>query len=172
MRQHHDGPRHAQLTGREDWRSAAACRSADPDLFFPVSDPGASLAQAAEAKAICAGCPVHRQCLAFALRTGQIHGIWGGLTERERHVSAPNVTEAAACHERTEPTMTDGRPESIDHDELSAHNWRVSRLRGLGVPGALAEIYADPLDFHQIARLARRGCTPLLAIRIVTPRDD
>jgi hypothetical protein len=63
--------------------------------------------------------------------------------------------------------VTADRHESIDHGELSAHRWRVSRLRGLGVPGALAEIYADRLDFHQIERLVRRGCPPLLAIRIV-----
>jgi WhiB family transcriptional regulator, redox-sensing transcriptional regulator len=67
-----------------DWRSAAACRSADPELFFPVSAFGQALEQAAQAKAICARCPVRRQCLAFALRTRQAHGIWGGLTEEER----------------------------------------------------------------------------------------
>jgi len=85
-------PRHASaaapLTGPEDWRSAAACRSADPELFFPISDSGPSLVQAAQAKAICGACPVRRQCLAFALRTRQVHGIWGGLTERERHIPA------------------------------------------------------------------------------------
>jgi len=47
------------------------------------------------------------------------------------------------------------------------HNWRASRLRGLGVPGTLAEIYADRLEWHQVARLVQRGCPPLLAIRIV-----
>jgi WhiB family redox-sensing transcriptional regulator len=67
-----------------DWQSAAACRSADPELFFPVSAFGLALKQVAEAKAICARCPVRRQCLAFALRTRQAHGIWGGLTEEER----------------------------------------------------------------------------------------
>jgi WhiB family transcriptional regulator, redox-sensing transcriptional regulator len=66
------------------WRSAAACRSADPDLFFPISDSGPALEQAAEAKAICATCRVRPECLAFALRTGQLHGIWGGATEGER----------------------------------------------------------------------------------------
>jgi hypothetical protein len=31
----------------------------------------------------------------------------------------------------------------------------------------LAEIYADRIDWHQIARLVRRGCPPALALRIV-----
>jgi hypothetical protein len=30
---------------RDDWRSDAACLSADPDLFFPVSSSGPSLEQ-------------------------------------------------------------------------------------------------------------------------------
>ena len=74
----------AALAPGEDWRSAAACRDTDPDLFFPVSESGKSLEQVEGAKAICAGCPVRRPCLAFALGTGQAHGIWGGLTEQER----------------------------------------------------------------------------------------
>jgi len=86
MTQHHDALRTAGLEAWENWRAAAACRSADPDLFFPVSDYGKGLDQVAAAKAICTGCRVRRQCLAFALRTRQVHGIWGGLTERERHV--------------------------------------------------------------------------------------
>ena len=73
-----------RLVTGASWRSAAACRSADPELFFPLSESGKSLEQIAEAKAICTGCPVRRQCLEFALRT-RPHGIWGGLTELERH---------------------------------------------------------------------------------------
>jgi WhiB family transcriptional regulator, redox-sensing transcriptional regulator len=72
------------LAPGENWRSLAACQSADPDLFFPVSSSGPSLAQVAQAKAICAGCQVRRECLAFALRTDQVHGVWGGLSEQER----------------------------------------------------------------------------------------
>jgi WhiB family redox-sensing transcriptional regulator len=67
------------------WRSMAACRSADPDLFFPVSASAGSQAQVAEAKAVCARCLVRRQCLDFAIRTRQVHGIWGGMTEQERY---------------------------------------------------------------------------------------
>jgi WhiB family transcriptional regulator, redox-sensing transcriptional regulator len=86
MTQHHDALHPAGPAAGKNWRAAAACRFADPDLFFPVSDFGKGLDQAAQAKAICAGCRVRLQCLAFALQTRQVHGIWGGLTERERHV--------------------------------------------------------------------------------------
>ena len=51
---------------------------------LPGSSSGRSIAQVAEAKAVCAGCRVRYECLAFALRTHQAHGIWGGLTEQER----------------------------------------------------------------------------------------
>jgi hypothetical protein len=51
-------------------------------------------------------------------------------------------------------------------DKLLAHNWRVDRLTRLGVPGSLAEVYADRLDWHQVARLVQRGCPPRLALRI------
>jgi WhiB family transcriptional regulator, redox-sensing transcriptional regulator len=71
---------------RTHWRSAAACRTCDPDLFFPVSSTGPSVEQAAKAKQICAQCLVRRDCLAFALRTRQAHGVWGGLTEQERYL--------------------------------------------------------------------------------------
>jgi hypothetical protein len=57
--------------------------------------------------------------------------------------------------------------ETVEHRELPVHNWRVERLTGLGVPPALAETYADRLDWHQVARLVRRGCPPELALRIV-----
>ena len=39
------------LIAQESWRSQAACRSADPDLFFPISASGRALGQVAEAKA-------------------------------------------------------------------------------------------------------------------------
>jgi hypothetical protein len=48
--------------------------------------------------------------------------------------------------------------DAIDHDEFSVHDWRVSQLTRLRIPGPLAEIYADRIDWHQIARLVRRGC--------------
>ena len=64
-----------------------------------------------------------------------------------------------------EPPIT-GR-DAISDNDLVVHNWRMSQLKRLGLSGPLAEIYADRIDWHQIARLVQRGCPPHLALRIV-----
>lgn len=56
---------------------------------------------------------------------------------------------------------------AISRDNRLVHDWRVSRLTHLGVPWGLAEIYADRIDWHQVARLMERGCPLRLALRIV-----
>jgi WhiB family redox-sensing transcriptional regulator len=72
----------AQVLGQaEPWQRDALCsepqyRDAD---YFP--ERGASTR---EAKAICTRCLVRAECLDFALRIGTKHGVWGGLSERER----------------------------------------------------------------------------------------
>ncbi len=67
-----------------DWRERAACRDADPELFFPISEVGPGARQVAAAKAVCARCPVRAQCLRYALDNGLDHGVFGGATEVER----------------------------------------------------------------------------------------
>ena len=69
---------------RRDWWRSAACREADPELFFPVAAHGPAKEEIALAKAVCATCGVRRQCLQYALATHQLHGVWGGTTEEER----------------------------------------------------------------------------------------
>lgn len=62
------------------WQLQAACRGIDPELFHP--GPGES---PAPAQAVCARCPVRAECGDWALFGGvEHHGIWGGLTERDR----------------------------------------------------------------------------------------
>ncbi|MBK3586377.1 WhiB family transcriptional regulator [Streptomyces sp. MBT57] len=51
----------------DNWRTHAACRDEDPDLFFPIGSSGPAVVQAAEAKAVCRGCPVQAQCLEWGL---------------------------------------------------------------------------------------------------------
>lgn len=69
-----------------EWRSLGACVTADPDLFFPISSAGPALHQISQAKAVCAGCRVQRECLSFALETHQVHGVWGGKSAEERQL--------------------------------------------------------------------------------------
>ena len=66
------------------WQSDAACRDADPELFFPAAEYGpAHREQVQAAKAVCADCPVREECLIFALEA-LAHGVAGGLDEHER----------------------------------------------------------------------------------------
>jgi WhiB family transcriptional regulator, redox-sensing transcriptional regulator len=61
------------------WRELAACRGADLGLFFPERGESAG-----PARQVCAACPVRQPCLDYAITNRITHGIWGGLTERER----------------------------------------------------------------------------------------
>jgi hypothetical protein len=62
------------------------------------------------------------------------------------------------------PIMT---TQAVDKEELLVHTWRVARLTQLGISRAVAEVEADRLDWHQVARLVQHGCPPRLAMRIV-----
>jgi len=57
--------------------------------------------------------------------------------------------------------------DAAEEEELLVHEWRVARLAQFGIPQSLAEVYADHIDWHQVARLVQRGCPPRLALRIV-----
>lgn len=70
--------------GGAHWRDLAACRHADPELFFPIGSTGPALHQIDQAKRICQACPVQAPCLTSALDHGLAFGIWGGTTEEER----------------------------------------------------------------------------------------
>jgi WhiB family redox-sensing transcriptional regulator len=64
----------------DDWRQSGLCGQADPEVFHP--ERGGS---ARQAKATCHRCPVQDPCLEWALDHHEHGGIWGGLSDRERH---------------------------------------------------------------------------------------
>ena len=69
------------------WQFAAACRGEDSSLFFAPNyfeKREEKDAREAKAKAICGRCQVRAECLEYALRNREPHGIWGGLNEIER----------------------------------------------------------------------------------------
>lgn len=65
------------------WLPKALCRTEnnDPRWWYPVRS-GNEYAQ--RALVVCAKCPVREDCLEHALETEERHGIWGGMTERQR----------------------------------------------------------------------------------------
>jgi WhiB family redox-sensing transcriptional regulator len=69
----------APTTSSVGWRYGAACCGADLALFFPGRGESAE-----PARRICVPCAVREACLDYALRHGIVHGIWGGLAERDR----------------------------------------------------------------------------------------
>ena len=105
----------------KDWRSQAACRAEEPELFFPVGTSGPALVQAARATAVCRRCPVMVRCRDWALATGQATGVWGGMTEDQRRVarwqdslhvplSRINLGDAAHARSRSELGVSPDRP--------------------------------------------------------------
>lgn len=62
----------------QTWAVQAACSGTDPDALFVR---GAAQRQARQ---VCLACPVRIECLADALNSNTMFGVWGGLTERER----------------------------------------------------------------------------------------
>lgn len=77
-----------------DWREHAACRDAEPELFFPVSEIGPGARQVTQAKAVCAACPVRARCLDYAVDNALDHGVFGGMTERERRTLVRRAVSA------------------------------------------------------------------------------
>ena len=78
-----------------NWRLRAVCANhPDPDLWFPSCNGGG------EARELCTGCPVRRECLedVMSARTLPIEGVWAGY----------NATELAALYE-----MRHGRPANV-----------------------------------------------------------
>lgn len=71
----------------EQWRERAACRTLDPEIFFPQGSAREVEMQKRRAKAVCAQCPVAASCLEESLRFDCVDGIWGGTTAYERDVA-------------------------------------------------------------------------------------
>ena len=64
-----------------EWHAEAACKGADTNLFFPGQ--GESLEPAL---LYCRMCPVASECLEEAFRNGERHGVYGGMSERDRRL--------------------------------------------------------------------------------------
>ncbi|OZM74014.1 hypothetical protein CFN78_06925 [Amycolatopsis antarctica] len=84
------------------WMTGALCAQTDPEEFYP--EKGGSTAAA---KRICQACDVRVVCLAYALDRGERHGIWGGVSERDRRAM---TAEQRRNHPNSRPNTRAGQP--------------------------------------------------------------
>jgi WhiB family redox-sensing transcriptional regulator len=70
-----------------EWQFDGACRDSDPESFFLDPNMRGSNKHQRELTAIkiCNSCPVKQACLDHALSVPEIFGVWGGMTEEQRH---------------------------------------------------------------------------------------
>jgi len=73
------------------WQDKALCAQSDGEAWFPEKGGSTRLP-----KQICRACPVRMECLDYAMEHDLRHGVWGGLSERERHrLKCARLKEAA-----------------------------------------------------------------------------
>jgi len=117
-----------------EWRVRAACRSLGPALFFD-DDPSVE----AQARAICARCPVAAQCA----QEGQHEpaGVWAGQTARQRQRPSHSGKRGPA------PTLDPDRlPEILSDPEQPA------------LPQVLAAVpVTAPTAYRYLAQARRLG---------------
>lgn len=65
----------------DEWSNLARCKGSDPEELFVLG------ADQKRTKVICRGCAVRGHCGAYAIENGIEHGVWGGMTERERRAA-------------------------------------------------------------------------------------
>jgi hypothetical protein len=71
---------------KSGWQDRAACRISPPEWFDAETEENA-----ARALAVCAGCPVRRECFAAAAADHAAFGVWGGVD-----LSAPGRAAVAS----------------------------------------------------------------------------
>jgi hypothetical protein len=84
------------------------------------------------------------------------------MTARGLKAIVPQYKPTSSKEERTmEPMLMPAYDlydsgEDVDQEELLVHEWRREQLHRLGLPGILAETFADLVDWHALARLVER----------------
>jgi hypothetical protein len=116
-----------------DWRARAECAGRDTDIFYGADGTrGRPVARSYEqrAKAICRRCPVARECLAYAIRTNEPWGIWGGLTPDERGAPDPySLRRGTALRAELDRVDTLGRSSAEVAALVGCHQRVVVRRR-------------------------------------------
>jgi hypothetical protein len=71
------------------------------------------------------------------------------------------------ARETMEPILHNTDAESFPREEPLLLEWRREQLLWLGVSHRNAYAYAETVDWHDVAVLVQRGCSPDIALEIV-----
>jgi WhiB family redox-sensing transcriptional regulator len=74
------------------WARRARCVGMDTMVFFCGRGDTPAVRRA---KDVCSRCPVRAECLEYAQRHNIRHGVWGGLSDKERRVVRVRKRRAA-----------------------------------------------------------------------------
>ncbi len=87
------------------WMNQASCKGKTA-LFFPprAERPQARVRREAQARLLCASCPVMDPCRQHA-RTNREYGFWGGESEEERHLAGFTVAAPIGVRARSSITL-------------------------------------------------------------------
>jgi len=154
------------MTARANWRDAAACRDADPDLFFPIGTTGPARRQIGEAKRVCRTCPAQTHCLAWALDNRVTDGVWGGTTGEERRAmrSLPRrMTTSQEGDGGEEDQPTEHKEQGIRAQAAQGKATRIcGGARAGDEPGATgAKVTGDPAPRQRFPGLVTSNATSL-----------
>lgn len=135
------------LDGSRDFMQRGLCHGhPHNDWWFPEFSHDPHPGEAAyEAQQLCEACPVKAECLTYAVENRIEHGIWGGVTERQRRrMSRIKDGKLVATRDRQ------GAPSKIEAIERKLSSDEMATLRRL-----LADENVMPADIQR--GLAERG---------------
>ena len=140
------------------WRTRGACRTVDPETFFPApSEPVDG------AVSMCRNCDVQGACLAWALDSGDCHGVWGATTPRERRamlVAWRDDDEAQAPPTPIRRLETMNRHEGVE---------TIMSLDHLSVVDLTADLALTEVALTEVARVDAIAAAEHIAIGHLTP---
>lgn len=104
-----------------------ACRGENAEQFFPRKGQPTG-----PARKICGRCPHQDECLAWALETGQRHGIWAGTSPEQRVAIWKQWERAGAAvhlirHDQAATTCCGRTPAELPHAD--GHRLTIHRDR-------------------------------------------
>lgn len=77
------------------------------------------------------------------------------------------MEEERTLDQAVQQETSDGRLEERTDEEIRVHEWQAEQLQRVGLSRLLAESFAGRIDWHDLATLVARGCSPELALDIL-----